>query len=120
VQEQATESRALVELRSVAENWYLDTYLHAPTSQLTLITPGNLHPNGKWYWAALCYDGVTMRHCVNGVEEAKGPVTFAPLGAGRTSLGVRQNQVSWFRGRLRELRVSPVALLNADLQRTSL
>jgi hypothetical protein len=117
MQEHGSENRALIELRSVGDGWFLDTYLHAPASQLTLITPESLHPNGCWYWAALTYDGATMRHFVNGVEEASGLVAFTPLGAGRTSIGVRQNLVSWFKGNVREIRVSARALEAAQLQR---
>ncbi len=116
LQEHTSENRALIELRSVAGHFYLDTYLESGTSQLTLITPEHLHPNDNWYWAALCYDGTTMRHSVNGVEEARGLVNFAPLGAGLTSIGVRQNQVSWFKGCVREIRVSDESLEPSRLQ----
>ena len=116
MQERASENRALIELRSMAGQFYLDTYLHSTSSQLTLITPEHLHPNNNWYWAALCYDGTTMRHLLNGVEEASGPVNFAPLGAGLTSIGVRQNQVSWFKGCVREIRVSDESLEPSRLQ----
>ena len=118
LQEHASESRALVELRSENDNWYLDTYLHAPRSQLTLITPKHLHPHDQWYFAALTYDGTTMRHFVDAKEEASGRVSFAPLGAGRASIGVRQNQVSWFRGAVREIRIWPLALEANQLQRS--
>jgi hypothetical protein len=118
MQEHGSENRALIELRSVEGGWFLDTYLHATASQLTLITPESLHANGRWHWAALTYDGVTMRHFVNSIEEASGLVTFAPLHAGRTSIGVRQNLVSWFKGNVREIRLTPCALQPAQLQRT--
>ena len=118
LQEHASESRALVELRSENDNWYLDTYLHAPRSQLTLITPKHLHPHDQWYFAALTYDGTTMRHFVDAKEEASGRVSFAPLGTGRASIGVRQNQVSWFRGAVREIRIWPLALEANQLQRS--
>ena len=36
--------------------------------------------------------------------------------AGKTSLGVRQNLVYWFKGSLREVRFHPVALASAALQ----
>jgi hypothetical protein len=42
-------------------------------------------------------------------------VPFEPLCAGRASLGVRLNRVSWFKGCLRELRVTPSALPVAEL-----
>jgi hypothetical protein len=116
MQERASENRALIELRSVDGDFYLDTYLHSTASQLTLITPEHLHPSGNWYWAALSYDGTTMRHFVNGVEEANGLVDFAPLQDGLTSIGVRQNQVSWFKGCVRQIRVSNESLNPSQLQ----
>ena len=36
---------------------------------------------------------------------------------GRTSLGVRLNQVFWFKGAIREVRIHPAALDAAALQR---
>ncbi len=117
MQEHGSENRALIELRSGEGGWFLDTYLHATASHLTLIAPEFLHPIGHWHWAALTYDGVTMRHFVNGTEEASGLVSFAPLQAGRTSIGVRQNLVSWFKGNVREIRVSTRPLLSAQLKR---
>lgn len=117
MQEHASESRALVELRSVHDHWYLDTYLHAQESQLTLIEPKRLHSHGQWYWAALTYDGAVMRHFVNGEEEACGRVFFAPLGSGRTSIGMRQNQVSWYKGSVREIRIFPTVLGGPQLSR---
>ena len=43
------------------------------------------------------------------MRELSGPTTFVPLRGGRTSLGVRQNRVSWFKGRIHSIRVSPRA-----------
>jgi hypothetical protein len=51
-----------------------------------------------------------MAHYVNGVREAAARVPFGPLGAGGTSIGVRQNRVSWYKGRIRSIRITPEAL----------
>jgi len=51
-----------------------------------------------------------MVHHVDGAREADGPISVAAFGPGRTALGARLNQVSWFKGRLRQLRVTPEAL----------
>jgi hypothetical protein len=56
------------------------------------------------------FDGQTMRHYVNGAEELKAEVAFLPQKPGRTSLGVRLNRVSWYRGAIRQVRVSPRVL----------
>jgi hypothetical protein len=110
-QETGSEDRALVELRLLAGgSWCLDTFLRDGSSQLTLIDRLAAHPAARWHVAALIYDGQTMSHYVNGTREATGMVRIAPLGAGRTSIGVRQNRVSWFKGRIRLIRVTPEAL----------
>ena len=60
-----------------------------------------------------------MTHYVDGVREADGPISVASFGPGSTALGARLNQVSWFKGRLRQLRVSPEALAVEKLLRSS-
>ena len=111
IEEHETGNRALIETRLLPDgHWSLDTFLNSGQSSRTLIDRTKTHAAGQWHVAALVYDGVEMRHYVDGVLEASGPVSFAPLGPGRTALGVRLNQVSWFQGRLRLVRVTPEAL----------
>lgn len=111
IQESASEDRALVELRRLPDtSWTLDTFLKRGDASLTLIERRRTHPASRWHVAALTYDGTTMAHFVDGVREASGAVRFMPLGPGRTSIGVRQNGVSWFKGRISQLRFSAEAL----------
>jgi hypothetical protein len=111
IEEPETGNRALLETRLLpGGRWSLDTFLNSGKSSRTLIDRTKTHAAGQWHAAALVYDGVEMRHYVDGVLEASGPVSFAPLGPGRTALGVRLNQVSWFKGRIRLVRVTPEAL----------
>ncbi len=108
MEESGTANRVLVELRQLPDSsWALDTFLRHGQSSLTLFDRSSTHPPNRWYVAALTFDGRTMTHYVDGVREATGEVAFAPLGAGRTSIGVRQNHVSWFKGRIREIRITP-------------
>jgi hypothetical protein len=113
MQETGADVRALLELRLDPDGtWCLDTFLRqSATSSRTLIDRTKRHPAGAWHAVALVYDGVMMSHYVDGVKEAEGPVSFVSDGAGRTSVGVRQNLVSWFKGRIRTIRVtsSPLA-----------
>jgi hypothetical protein len=110
-------ARALLELRSLEDGrWCLDTFLFSGTSRLTLIDRARLHPAGRWYWVALRYDGRRMASFVNGAAELEGEVAVAPLAAGRTSLGVRLNQISWFKGAIREVRFHPTAPAPDQLQ----
>jgi hypothetical protein len=118
VEEHGSGNRALVELRRLADaTWCLDTFLRHGTASLTLIDRRATHPPGRWHTAALSYDGHVMRHYVNGMAELEGAVSFGPLGAGRTSIGVRQNKVSWFKGRIRLVRITPEALPPESLLR---
>jgi PelA/Pel-15E family pectate lyase len=111
VEEAGTENRALVELRRLPDSsWTLDTFLLHGNASLTLVDRSQAHPANRWHTAALAFDGQTMAHWVDGVREASGAVAFRPLGAGRTSIGVRQNRVSWFKGRIREIRITPGAV----------
>lgn len=113
-------NRGLLELRMVGpDTWCLDTFLKCGEAKLTLIDRAQLHPAGRWTWVALRYDGRTMSAWVDGEPELAGEVEFAPLGAGRISLGVRQDRRSWFCGAIRAVRFSPVALPAERLRRST-
>ena len=119
--EDANENRALIETRVTPDKqWYLDTFLYSrPTDKgVTLVDKTKLHPCDRWYWAALVYDGKTMSHFVDGVREQEGAIDFGPMVAGRTSVGVRLNQVFWFKGEIAEIRFHPRAVAVTELQRT--
>jgi hypothetical protein len=116
--EDAHGERMTIELRAVAgQGWYMDTFLlpGAGKKGLALIDPKKLHPLDQWAWGELVYDGRTMTAYVNGVQELTGTVAFPPMGAGQTSVGVRQNKVYWFKGQIKEVRFYPAALAPADL-----
>jgi hypothetical protein len=103
--------RVLMETRVLDGQWSLDTFLFKDAEhKLTLLDRSKLHPAGRWYWVALVYDGSKMSHYVNGELELTGNVEFTPMTTGRTSIGVRQNRVSWFKGAIAEVRFTPAAL----------
>jgi hypothetical protein len=115
-------NRALIETRVTDDGqWYLDTYLFSKPAEngLTLVDREKLHPCDRWYWAALVYDGRVMSHFVNGTKEREGTIAFGPMTGGRTSVGVRLNQVYWFKGSIAEVRFHPRAKAASELQRTS-
>jgi hypothetical protein len=115
LQQNATENRILIETRLTHDNlWYLDTYIQTPKGSLALFNPQNTHSIGKWYNAALVYNGRQMRHYVNGAEEMAGNLDFTPLREGKTSIGVRMNQVFWFKGAIRRVRFTPRVLNPED------
>ena len=110
VEEATTGNRALLETRMLpGDAWCLDTFLRYGDASLPLIDRGAAHSTGRWHVVALTFDGKTMAHYVDGAREAAGEVAFRPLGPGRTSIGVRLNRVSWFKGRIRQVRFTPRA-----------
>ena len=103
--------RVLMETRVRDGQWSLDTFLFQDAAhKLTLLDRTRLHPTDRWYWVALVYDGSKMSHYINGELELTGDVEFPPMATGRTSIGVRQNRVSWFKGAIAEVRFNPTAL----------
>jgi hypothetical protein len=115
-EESGSGNRALIELRLLpGPAWCLDTFLRHGDASLTLIDRAAAHPAGRWHAVALSFDGKTMTHYVDGVRELSGEVNFKPLGAGQTSIGVRLNKRSWFKGRIRTIRITPDSLAPAGL-----
>ncbi len=110
VQEATGENRALVELRLNAGRWVLDSYVRHGTAQLTLLDAAKSHAAERWHVASTTFADGVLRHYVDGTPQGEGAVAFQPLGAGRTSIGVRQNRVSWFKGRIHTVRITPAAL----------
>jgi hypothetical protein len=117
--EDTAQNRGLIETRITPnKQWYLDTFLYAHPREpgLTLVDRTKLHPCDRWYWAALVYDGKVMSHFVNAAKEKEGTIAFGPMVEGRTSLGVRLNEVFWFKGAIAEVRFHARALPAAELQ----
>ncbi len=111
IEEPDTGNRALVELRLMPDRtWCLDTFLRHGDASLTLIDRDKRQASASWHAAALRFDGRTMSHFVDRERQLTGEVAFRPLGPGRTSIGVRQNRVSWFKGRISTIRISAEAL----------
>lgn len=104
------ESRALLETRVTKNLWFLDTFLKSGDNRLPLYAENFKHPTGRWYHAALVYDGAEMRHYIDGKLELSGKIAMKPFGRGRVSIGVRQNKVYWFKGAVRKVRFSHKAL----------
>ncbi|MBC8024791.1 MAG: LamG domain-containing protein [Steroidobacteraceae bacterium] len=117
--EDGLKRRVLLETRVTPDKqWAFDTFLFQDAEhKLTLLDRKLLHPTDRWYWVALVYDGRKMSHYIDGVLELEGEVAFAPMAAGRTSIGVRQNRVSWFKGAISESRFTPAALPPARLRK---
>jgi len=120
IQENNSENRLLFELRLTEDNrWFLDTFIKSGDGNYTLFADKSTHAIGAWYHAAVVMDGRKMTHYVNGIEELSTSIHFTPQKNGKTSLGVRQNKVSWYSGAIRRLRITPRPLMPADFLKES-
>jgi hypothetical protein len=117
LQESGSENRMLFEIRVVDGTWFLDSYAHSGSAQHALIDRSKLHPLSAWYHVASVYDGRTFSNYVNGVEQGRTDIRFAPQGAGRSSIGVRINLVNYFKGAIHAARFSRRALSPAEFLR---
>lgn len=106
--------RVLLELRAKPEGWYSDAFIKTGEDQLALIDPELLHPFDTWYHLAYINDDGKFSVFINGRKEIGGILDCAPLKSGNTSLGMRQNEVSWFRGSIYKVRITPKALKPED------
>jgi len=102
--------RVLLELRATETDWYLDAFIKSGDQNATLIEPKFLHPLDQWYHLAYVVDHGKLTTYINGTKELEGQIVLTPLQAGKTSLGVRQNQQSWFKGSIYKIRITPAAL----------
>lgn len=107
-------SRLLLELRATKTDWYFDAFVKSGDQQVTLIKPELLHPLDKWYHIACVMNNGKFETYINGIKELEGKINFTPLGEGKTSVGVRQNEVSWFKGNIYMIRITPKALDQKD------
>lgn len=107
--------RLLVETRTNANQWYLDTFILSGESKNALIDPAFMHPCGSWYHVVLTLDKTgQMTNYINGKKEITGHVDFKPLNSGEMSIGARRNKVSWYKGAIYKIRISPGVLKPED------
>ena len=102
--------RILLELRATQTDWYFDAFVAVGEQKCALIDPNLLHPLDQWYHLAYVIDNGNLKTFVNGKKELEGNVIFSPLKGGKTSVGVRQNEISWFRGAIYSIRFTGKAL----------
>jgi hypothetical protein len=103
-------TRMLIEIRVVETNWYLDAFMIGSGYRTTMMAPDKLFPVGRWYHAAATYDGQFFRSFVNGTLQMEMATPFTPQGPGRTSVGARMNQVTYFKGAIHQARFTHEAL----------
>lgn len=107
---EVSDDRMLIEIRAVNNGWYLDGFVASKENNKALINEQLTHPLGHWYHVALVVSPERMTTFVNGKVELSEPFSFLPLESGRTSIGVRQNERSWFKGSIYKIRITPKQL----------
>ena len=114
MQEDASDSRVMFETRLTEDgHWFLDTFIKTGEQGVTHYASDFLHETGRWQHAAIVVDGSRFSHYVNGNLERQETLRYAAQGPGKTSRGVRLNEVHWFRGAIRTVKFSP-RVLSAD------
>ena len=114
MQENGSQNRYLFETRIINKQWALDSFAATSAGSRALMDLKLLHPADRWHHVAAVYDGKEYRNYVNGKLQVAAPVTLAPQGAGRTSVGVRINKVDYFKGAIRLSRMTRRALSPAE------
>ncbi len=110
--------RLLFETRPAgAGGWCLDAFLQSGAASAALLDRTRAHPVGRWHYAAAVAGPGRFAAYVDGEPELSRGLPVGPAPAGRVSLGCRQNRVSWFRGAIARVRITPAALGRADLLR---
>jgi hypothetical protein len=115
--QQDDDNRLLIELRLTDnDKWFLDTFIKSEASDRVLYADGFFHDAHQISHAGLIYKNGRMSHFVNGVLELSGSVDYRKVRTGQTSLGVRLNKVSWFKGYISKVKITPCALSPEELK----
>lgn len=100
------------------KTWYFDAHTASSNGKsLTLIDENLTHPTDRWYNATLVARRDKLTTYVNGVKQLEGNLEFLPVNKGISSVGVRQNLVSWFKGTIYKVRVTPRVLSPEEFQK---
>jgi hypothetical protein len=59
---------------------------------------------------AAVFDGHEMRNYVAGHLECRGTLEYQAMTGGKTSIGVRQNKVCWFKGAIHKIKFTKAVL----------
>lgn len=113
---EVSEDRLLLEIRAMDGQWYFDGFISSGENGLALIEDYLLHPLGEWHHVALVVEKDRMTTYVNGKKELSEPFTYRPIKTGKTSLGVRQNKRSWYKGAIYNVTITPEALSEKDFK----
>lgn len=110
--------RVMIELRVDANNQcYMDGFMKTDVGSLPLIDETLVHPTEVWQHVAVTFKDGTFTTYFNGVEELSGTIHYATTiinTLGKTSLGARMNEVKFYSGMLKTLKVTHARLAPED------
>lgn len=110
-------SRVMLELRSTKKGWYFDAHLNSHGTKKTLIDSTKVHSSNQWYHVAFVVNNGLLTTYINGKPELSDSTQLSPFSEGITSIGVRQNRVSWFKGAVYKIIITPHILLPENFHR---
>lgn len=105
-----SDDRILLEIRAVGNNWYFDGFAASGENNKALIDETFIHPLGQWHHVAFVVTPVSLTTYVNGIKELQESFSFKPIESGQSSIGVRLNKRSWFKGTIYKIRITPKQL----------
>jgi hypothetical protein len=110
--------RVMIELRIDANNMcYMDGFIKTDIESLALIDEKLVHPTEVWQHVAITYRDSTFTTYFNGNEELSGTLRYAEKivnTVGKTSIGGRMNDVAFFAGLIKTLKVTHTCLEPKD------
>lgn len=98
--------RVLLEIRAVKNKWYFDGFAASGQNKKALIDSTLTHPLGIWHHVAFIVEPHQISTYVNKRLECKEAFNFKPIMSGKTSLGMRLNKRSFFKGSIFKVRVT--------------
>lgn len=111
IQENNSKNRIILLTGTAKKNlWYFDSFVKTETGTANLWDVSKTHPLSRWYNVAIICNGQRIGQYVNGALELKGKLELTAFGKGKTSIGAKINQKSWFKGAIRKIRFTPRAL----------
>lgn len=119
LQEEGSDNRMLFETRLREGKWCLDTYVKSNAGAAVLLDTSKLHSLDEWHHAAAVFDGRELRNYVDGRQQGAAALKFEPHREGRSSVGVRINRVDYFKGEIRQARMTKSVLGLSDFLKVS-
>ena len=112
------DKRVMIELRVDANNMcYMDGFMKTDAGSLPLKDETLVHPTEVWQHVAITFKDSTLTTYFNGVEELSGTLHYTNdivNTVGKTSLGARMNEVKFYSGLLKTLKVTHAKLAPED------